>query len=199
MRQCICLTAALLLGAVSLLAGPPAICHPIDIGTAKSLPWAASANWNSPDPGYDVSRLPADTLAILTPSAPLNVRMETIRRAAIYAVKKEGLVSELAAQLLARAANSDASGKPDAMAWFDAGYFAEAMRQMAFTQRFMKDDEQAQWRWDGETWTLDGKPWIDHAGRLGARGLSVALEKVEEMRRADLKRMQAARTTNARR
>lgn len=29
-----------------LLAGPPLICHPIEIGTARSLPWSAAKGWN---------------------------------------------------------------------------------------------------------------------------------------------------------
>lgn len=191
-RRIVCAISAGLFGACSLLAGPPILCHPLDIGSAKSLPWRSGPDWNNPDPKYDVSRLSRDTIAVLTPAAALNVRMETLRRAAVYAVQQEGLVSEVAAQLLARAANSEAAGKPDAMAWFDAGYFAEAMRQMAFVQHYMSARERAGWRWNGESWALDGKPWMERAVRLGAKGLELALEKVDEMRNSDLKRSQVA-------
>ncbi|MBZ5560752.1 MAG: hypothetical protein LAO77_26150 [Acidobacteriia bacterium] len=40
------------------------------------------SNWHATDPKYDVSPLVADTLA---PSAPTMVRMETLRRATVYA------------------------------------------------------------------------------------------------------------------
>jgi len=191
MKTLITITGTLLLAATAALAGPPIICQRVEIGNARSLPWREVKGWDGADRQYDVTRLSADTLAALSADPALNVHMETLRRAAVYAVKKEGLADQLAARLLARAANSEAAGKPDAMAWFDAGYFAEAMRQMAFVQRYMKPAGQAQWAWNGESWTLDGKPWIDHARSLGAKGLEVPLAKVEELRLADLKRAQA--------
>lgn len=191
MKTLITITGTLLLAATAALAGPPIICQRVEIGNARSLPWREVKGWDGADRQYDVTRLSADTLAALSADPTLNVHMETLRRAAVYAVKKEGLADQLAARLLARAANSEAAGKPDAMAWFDAGYFAEAMRQMAFVQRYMKPAGQAQWAWNGESWTLDGKPWIDHARSLGAKGLEVPLAKVEELRLADLKRAQA--------
>jgi len=48
------------------LAGPPLLCHPFDIGAARSLPMARGG-WQAVDPTYDVLRLVADTLAILSP------------------------------------------------------------------------------------------------------------------------------------
>src|ERR1700747_2427946 len=39
------LAAALLFLAATVLAGPPLICHAIDIGSAQSLPWTSSG-WN---------------------------------------------------------------------------------------------------------------------------------------------------------
>jgi hypothetical protein len=181
---------SLLFAATTVIAGPPLICHRVDIGNAKSLPWRDVKDWNGGEVRYDVTRLTADTLALLTPATQLNVRMETLRRAAIYSVRKDGLADQLTLQLLARAANSEAEGKPDAMAWFDAGYFVEAMRQMAFIHQYnmLSPEERAQWKWRSESRVLDGKPWIDRAARLGAKGLGVALAKVEEYRQADLKR-----------
>src|SRR5262249_18555306 len=67
------------------LAGPPLICHPYDIGDAKSLPWNGS-EWRDVKPDYELNRLVEDTLALLTPETPVIVRMETLRRATIYAV-----------------------------------------------------------------------------------------------------------------
>ena len=60
------------LGLVSrAAAGPPLICHPFEIGTAQSLPWAGGPNWHSPSPGYDTNRLVDDTLALLDAKAPM--------------------------------------------------------------------------------------------------------------------------------
>jgi len=115
----------------SALAGPPMICHPFDIGEAKSLPWAGGDNWNNPKPGYDIKRLSADTMALLTPVTPVLVRMETLRRATIYASKDSVAAHELLSQLMARALNAEAGGKSDALAWFDAGYIVESLKQMA--------------------------------------------------------------------
>jgi hypothetical protein len=183
--------------ASTALAGPPIICQRIDIGAAKSLPWSDAKGWNAPGARYEVTRLTADTLAVLTPDAPLPVRMETLRRAAIYSAKKEGLPDRLTSQLLARAANSEAAGKPDAMAWFDAGYYVEAMRQMTFVLRYnmLSAEEKAHFKWwPSEPGGLDGKPWIDRAVGLGAKGLEVTLAKVEEWRQADLKRLSQTAT-----
>ena len=183
-----------LIAASTCLAGPPLICQRVDIGAAKSLPWRNGSNWNSAESSYDVARLTSDTLTLLIPATPLNVRMETLRRAAVYSVQKDGLSDQLTLQLIARAANSEAAGKPDAMAWFDAGYFVEAMRQMTFIQKYnmLSPSERAQWKWRGESLPLDGKPWIDRAAHLGATGLEVALAKVEEYRKVDLKRASPA-------
>jgi hypothetical protein len=41
------------------------------------------AHWHDVDPACDVALLVDDTLANQTPAAPVNVRMETMRRATI--------------------------------------------------------------------------------------------------------------------
>ena len=64
-------------------AGPPLICHPNEIGQAKSLPWVDWTHSGSTD--YDLKNLTRDTLAILDSNTPVLVRMETLRRATIYA------------------------------------------------------------------------------------------------------------------
>ena len=48
-------------------AGPPLICHPFATGTESVLPWGTGPGWNTPDRRYDVQRLTADTLRLLTP------------------------------------------------------------------------------------------------------------------------------------
>src|SRR5208337_5181279 len=111
----------------SAQAGPPLICHHIEIGQAKTLP-AVDWDWKGSG-GYDLKNLTRDTLAILDSGAPVLVRMETLRRATIYARQDPQAAKELLTRLQARAANSDATGHPEALAWFDAGYLIEAYKQ----------------------------------------------------------------------
>ena len=121
-------TAAALFGFTTLAhAGPPLICHPIEIGQAKSLPWVEFNHHGSTD--YDVKNLSRDTLAILDSQTPVLVRMETLRRATIYARQDPQAAKELITRLQERAANWDAAGRSDALAWFDVGYLAEAYKQ----------------------------------------------------------------------
>jgi hypothetical protein len=122
------------------------ICHPFDIGGAKSLPWIGGERqsgrfWRGVDPNYNLGRLVEDTLALLTPEMPVIVRMETLRRATLYSVwamrdrevgfpvKDDRVARELLAQLLARSHDAEAKGRPDALATFDAGYLAECYKQ----------------------------------------------------------------------
>ena len=118
--------------ALPALAGPPLICHPFVTGTAPVLPWTPSRDWNSPDPGYDVGKLTADTLALLTPEAPVLARMENLRRATIYASKDLRVGAELLRAVFARTEAPDAP----ALAWFDAGYLVETYKQYALIHEF---------------------------------------------------------------
>ncbi|HXW89556.1 MAG TPA: hypothetical protein VEK33_03335 [Terriglobales bacterium] len=141
-------------------AGPPLLCHRIEIGQAKSLPLI---DWTQRDTGgYDLKRLSRDTLALLEPDTPVLVRMETLRRAAIYARHDPQVAKELLTRLQARAADSDAAGRPDALAWFDAGYLAQTYKQ-----------------WIGNVESnpatgVDGYAWVKRAIRL--RGQDAELE-----------------------
>ena len=120
---------ACLVLAAAVYAGPPLICHSIQIGEAHSLPWV-SHNWNlSGSETYDVKNLVQDTLGILNPSTPVLVRMETLRRATLFARKDPLIAKELLVKLHARATDSESAGHADALAWFDAGYLAEAYKQ----------------------------------------------------------------------
>jgi len=125
-------TLSILLGlTTSAYAGPVLICHPIEIGQAKSLPWV---DWTQKaNEGYDLKNLVTDTLAILDANAPVLVRMETLRRATIYARRDPQVAKELLTRLQARAANSGAAGNPQALgqalAWFDVGYLTETYKQ----------------------------------------------------------------------
>jgi hypothetical protein len=116
-------------------AGTPLMCHANDIGSAASLPWGdTSRSHHAPLPGYAPDRLVQDTLDLLTPRTPVLVRMETLRRATIYARQFEEkghlrLADELLAQLQARALAAEAAGTPDALAWFDAGYLSASVAE----------------------------------------------------------------------
>jgi hypothetical protein len=111
--------------ATSAFAGPPLICHPFDIGNAKSLPWAGTGWDLSGNENYDTKNLTQDTLAILDAGAPVIVRMETLRRATLYARKDPQAAKELLTRLYQRTTGTHA----DALAWFDAGYLAAALTQ----------------------------------------------------------------------
>src|SRR5579863_8665693 len=154
-------TVAILLGFTTFAhAGPPLICHPIEIGQAKSLPWVEFNHAGNTD--YDLKNLSRDTLAILDASTPVLVRMETLRRATIYARQDSQAAKELITRLQERAANSDAAGHPDAFAWFDVGYLAEAYKQ---------------WMGRGEpnpAAGLDGYSWVRKA--ISLRGSDAEME-----------------------
>jgi len=142
-RFVVVLLATLLCLATLAEAGPPLICHSVEIGPAKSLPWI-SHDWNlSGGETYDTKNLVRDTLEILAPDTPVLVRMETLRRATLYARKDPLAAKELLARLHARATSAESSGRPDALAWFDVGYLAEAYKQW-IGQSWMKvsKDEQ---------------------------------------------------------
>ena len=121
-------------------AGTPLICHSYNIGAAKSLP-GSDGDWKGVNPNYDRTHLVRDTLALLTPATPVIVRMETLRRAAIYATAgmrgwsdRAGFSNEDRAntsallEKLRERANS-ASGTSRALALFDVGFFTETLRQ----------------------------------------------------------------------
>jgi len=154
-------TVAVLLGFTAFAhAGPPLICHPIEIGQAKSLPWVEFNHRGSTV--YDLNNLSRDTLAILDSRTPVLVRMETLRRSTIYSRQDLQVAKELITRLQARVANSDAAGRPDALAWFDVGSLAEAYKQ---------------WMGKGEpnpAAGLDGYSWVKKA--ISLRGSDPEME-----------------------
>ncbi len=112
------MAATLLVTAGPVLAGPPLICHAVDIGTAESLPWTSSG-WNlTAQETYDISHLVADTLTLLGPSTPVLVRMETMRRATLYAQQRTVIAKELLQRLEARTRENP----KDALAAFDTDW-----------------------------------------------------------------------------
>ncbi len=135
------LTAVALLAPARVFAGTPLICHPYAIGTATSLP-GTDGDWKGVNPAYDRTHLVQDTLALLTPDTPVIVRMETLRRAAIYATAgmrgwstKEGFSAEdranvtaLLEKLRVRAKDTTGPDNVRALAIFDVGFFSETLR-----------------------------------------------------------------------
>ncbi len=153
--------AAVVLFAVPAQAGPPLICHAIDIGNAHSLPWI-SHDWSlSGTEGYDTSKLAAGTLAILNGDATVLVHMETLRRATLYARTNPRAAKELLAKLVARANDADTAAHSDGLARFDAGYLAEA-----YAQWLGKEQNPAG--------GLDGYAWVKQA--LSLRGNDPQME-----------------------
>src|SRR5215472_12357472 len=121
--------AAVLLFAKAAPAGPPLVCHAFEIGQAQSLPLAGHG-WNlTGSENYDTKNLAKDTLEILAPQTPVLVRMETLRRATLYARKDPMAAKELLAKLYSRARSAESAGHPDALEWFDAGYLVETYKQ----------------------------------------------------------------------
>jgi len=130
----------LVLAPVAATAGPPLVCFPIDIGGAKSLPWGSGHGWNVARADYDRGHLVTDTLALLGPSTPVLVRMETLRRATIYATSDASVARELLTRVEERAREDKATGRAGALALFDTGYLIEVYKQArAITRREMVD------------------------------------------------------------
>ncbi len=127
-RIALSICAVLTIFAVAVLAGPPLLCWPYDIGGAKSLPFVGD-NWRAADPNYNLQHLADDTLALLQPGTPVIVRMETIRRATVYAMKDGDIAARLLARFEARVNEAEKRGKPDALVLFDLGYLQETYKQ----------------------------------------------------------------------
>ncbi len=130
---------AMLLAAWPALAGPPLLCHPFDIGSARSLPWSGTG-WHTGRADYDPVTLVADTEALLTPATPVVVRMETLRRAAIYASADGGVAGALLKRLNDRARAAEVDSRGQALALFDAGWFTETLEEVVRVAGYEDDD-----------------------------------------------------------
>lgn len=123
--------AAAVLSAAGAFAGPPLVCWPFDIGGARTLPWNDGAHgWEGTKADYKIERLADDTSALLAPGTSIIVRMETIRRAALYSVKDTKAGEDLLSRLIARTKANSEDPKTVALAWFDLGYFIETVKQV---------------------------------------------------------------------
>jgi hypothetical protein len=136
--------------------GPPLICHPIDIGNHRSLPWGAGAFDCDRDYGPDA--VVRDTLAILGGDERVLVRMETMRRAGLYLQNDQQHAAALREALERRVLDAEAAGRHEALAWFDAGYFAQTLDQLGVSGQHRTEAKQSA--------EIDGYAWITRAIEL---------------------------------
>lgn len=120
---------SLVLGSDDALAGPPLLCHPIEIGDAKSLPWGAGT-WDNKGITTSEAEFVSQTLDLLAPATPILVRMETIRRAAIHAAEHTEAIRLILKELHDRIHLAEVSEKDNPLALFDYGYMIAACSQM---------------------------------------------------------------------
>jgi hypothetical protein len=163
---------SLLILATPAFAGPPFVCHPFDIGSAKSLP-ADPTNWLVVRSDYDVRHVVADTEALLTPSTPTLVRMETLRRAALYASLNRAAAEDLIAAMMARLQKAEQTGQSTAAALFDAGYVVEALSEIEQSGNQMKDLAGREKTLAGLTQRFDGRALIQKSLALAPGDPSV--------------------------
>jgi len=144
--------------AVPTLAGPPLICHPINIGTARSLPWPNDGGNLVGLLDYDISHLVPETLSLLGPDTDVLVRMETLRRATIYAQRNAVVAKELLLKLHARAT----ANAHDPLAEFDFGYLVECYKQA----QLARSEGLSAWRhteWSNPAANVDGYGSVKNA------------------------------------
>jgi len=161
---------AVLAFAMPALAGPPFYCHAFDIGGAKSLPWDThTRNWDG-RVDYDITAVVTDTNALLTPATPVLVRMETLRRASLYASRDRRVAEQLIASVMSRVHDAR---QADAMAWFDAGYVIEALSELE--QYNDRTNQQAGSRNSlaGITHAYEARPLLDKSAALRPADASI--------------------------
>ncbi len=107
--------------------GTPLLCQEFAIGDARSLPWGSD---NDGRRDYDRSRLVADVAEILKTEPDLIVRLETLRRAALYSRGDRALAWELLGRTGLAVLEQSAISSKESSAWFDVGYLAAALEQM---------------------------------------------------------------------
>ncbi len=119
----------LTLTASPVIAGPPLLCHPIEIGDATSLPWGDGA-WHNDKIVADDEKFVAMTLELLSAEERLLVRMETIRRAAIRCAEVPFAARAILAKLRGPVDAAEKAGRTDADALFNYGYMIACCAQM---------------------------------------------------------------------
>jgi hypothetical protein len=155
-------------------AGPPLICHAFDAGNAPLLSWGQGQGWDSPDRSYDVQRLTADVVRLLSAEAPILARMENLRRATIYAARDRTVAAQLLAAIVGRAQGGSGSGDP--LAWFDAGYLVESYRQASHIYKWdmLSGAEREKWSMRTAPSGMDGYALVRKA--IAMTGASPEME-----------------------
>jgi hypothetical protein len=182
-KQTLLAAFALLLSlATPALAGPPFICHEFEIGSAASLPWT-KGDWLGLSKDYDITRVVADAEALLTPSMPTLVRMETLRRAVLYASRDRALAERLLSTFTARVDAANQAGRSDALALFDAGYVLEAMSEIEMLGHHMGSDLAVRGKaLEGMTRPDDGRALLLKSASLrDDAGIAFALALIEKV------------------
>jgi hypothetical protein len=168
----------------------------LDIGSAQSLPWTAPANYLGIRDDYDVHHVVADTSALLTPATPTIVRMETLRRAAVYASRDREVARQLVAFVVGRVTVLPTPGPPEPIALFDAGYVIEVLKEL---QEFGLNTKTL-WALDrtivGITRPYDGRALLEQSAALcpgdGSIQLALALLTPSSVPNPHLRQAQAA-------
>ncbi len=147
-RSLLSLSALALTAALPTIFGPPTLCQPLDIGTAKSLPFGPKEV--AIDPKYRIEQLVEDMMDILESSSDAEVHFETLRRTAIYlssqshvrradlhsAGKMAGdLQQSLRSRVLDTASRQEGDPRIQALAWFDLGLFMLNMEIVGHPQQ----------------------------------------------------------------
>lgn len=120
------LIVSLVISVNDVFAGPPLLCHAIEIGEDVSLPWGDGI-WQSGKITSGDGEFVTQTLALLSPDAATLTRMETIRRATIHAAEHPKAASMLMSAIRARVLDAKT---PEASALFDLGYLCATYDQM---------------------------------------------------------------------
>ena len=120
--------------AFAVIAGPPLLCHPFDTAGAPSLAWGGKG-WNQASADYNLRTLSANTEALLKADTLVIARMETLRRAAIYASRDAAIARQLLSRLNARIAGAS-TPESQALARFDSGYFSETLQEVVRLQGY---------------------------------------------------------------
>jgi hypothetical protein len=113
---------------------------------------------------YDVHHVVADTEAVLTPSTPTLVRMETLRRASLYASRDRAVAEQLIAAMMSRVHAAEQSGQ--AIALFDAGYVIEALSEIEQFGNHMKQLAGSERVLAGLTHSLEARPLLEKSAAL---------------------------------
>lgn len=124
-----CVLMSTVLCPIPAVAGPPLLCHEIEIGESASLPWGDGV-WSNDQIKLSETEFVSQTLDFLSPAVPVLTRMETMRRAAIQASETRGTAALILKVLRERARDQGTDGQPSPHALFDYGYMIAVCVQM---------------------------------------------------------------------